>query len=121
MELLLLAVLLARVGLATQAAGLARAKNSAGVAARAACDLGVAALAFYLVGAALVSQDRNRYLGLSFAHWFAAEPIAYARALLFLLYTVLATGIVQGPVGERSRFWATLPLTVVLAAVAVPL
>ena len=121
MEILLLAVLLVRVGLAMYTAGLTRAKNSSGVVVRAVCDLGVAAIAFYLLGAAIVSQGHNRVFALSFAHWFSDERGAYAVVLLFLLYTTVATGIVQGPMGERSRFAVALPLTAVLAGLAIPL
>lgn len=119
MGILLLAALLARVGSAMYTAGLTRAKNSAGVVVRAVCDLGVASLAFYLLGAAVVSQRHNPVFALSFAHWF--DPAAAADVLAILLMTTVATGVVLGPVGERSRFAVVLAGSAVLAGLAVPL
>ena len=119
MEILLLAVLLARVGLAMYTAGLTRAKNSAGVVVRAVCDLGVAALAFYLLGAAIVSQRHNAIFAMSFGHWFDAG--LSVSVLFFLLHAVVATGLALGPTGERSRFPAVLAVSAALAGVVVPL
>jgi hypothetical protein len=76
------------------AAGLTRAKNSAGGVARAVCDFGVAVLAFYLVGAAIVSQQHNRVFAMSFAHWFDAG--LGTGVLYFLLHAVVATGLCSG-------------------------
>ncbi len=88
MEILVLAVLLVRVGLAMYAVGLTRAKNAAGVVARALCDLGVAVLAFYLLGAALVSQEHNRYFAMSFL--VSAMQVILGGALVF------ASGVLIG-------------------------
>ncbi|QOV90304.1 ammonium transporter [Humisphaera borealis] len=115
---ILISILLVRVGLGMYLAGLTRAKNAAGVVARVICDFGIAALAFYVLGAAIVTQENNRIFAMDFRHWFNAE--AAAEVSVFLLFTTVATGIVIGALGERSRFFAMLPVTIVLAAVVVP-
>jgi len=117
--LILICVLLARVGLGMYLAGLTRAKNAAGLIARVICDFGVAALAFYLIGAAIISQDSNGVFALSFGHWFNAA--AAERVAGFLLLSTVATGIVVGAMGERSRFFAVLPVSALLAGLIVPL
>lgn len=102
--------LLFRVGLAMYVAGLTRAKNSTAVIARSICDLAVAGMAFFLIGAPIL-------LG-NFDHWF--NPGLAPGMLQALLFTTIASGIVLGAVGERSRFMATLPISAVVAALIVP-
>ena len=121
--LILISVLLLRVGLGMYLAGLTRAKNSAGVVARVICDFGVAALAFYVLGAAIVTQENNSVFAMSFRYWFPekleAEFVGGAVAT-FLLFATISTGIVVGALGERSRFFSLFPVSIVLAAVVVP-
>src|SRR5688572_22616933 len=120
--LVLLAVLLIRVGLGMYLAGLTRAKNSAAIVSRLICDLGIAALAFYLLGAAIFTQQHNRVFAMSFQHWFQSGlSESGLRVLIGLLYAIIASGIVVGAIGERSRFFVIVPVAAVLGGVVVPL
>ncbi|HEX8915435.1 MAG TPA: hypothetical protein VF796_23990 [Humisphaera sp.] len=118
---LAVAALLARVGLTMYVAGLARAKNSAGTVLRVVADLGVASLAVYVVGAALVTQSPDRPVWQSFEHLYARTGAWVGVVAAFVLLAPIASGIVVGAVGERSRFGVVLAASGVLGAVVVPL
>jgi Amt family ammonium transporter len=114
--------LLARVGQALYATGLSRSKNAAGTATRSLFDLCAAALAFWAVGAAILFQRHNDWLGVrgslllgwSIRPGFAAEFFFHAAAVL------LAGGVLVGTLAERSRFFPAAAASVLLAAVLVP-
>ena len=59
-----IAALFVRIGMALYATGLTRSKNAAGEVLRAVCDLSIAALAFWAIGAAILQHDRNGVFGL---------------------------------------------------------
>jgi ammonium transporter, Amt family len=115
--------LLVRVGLGLYLAGLSRSKNSAGAVLRSVCDLCVATLAFWAVGAAILFQTRNPFLGLDLDLAFGGtgRGATVWRVLFFATVALIATGPVLGAVGERSRFFSTCGASILLAAVVVPL
>ena len=88
------AVLLLRVGLAVHVTGVTRAKNSAGSAMRAICDLCVAVLAFWAVGGALFWQTSNGILGVRWSLLFAGGSTE--AGAVFLLATVAALATSSG-------------------------
>src|SRR5436190_4735847 len=114
------AVLLLRVGLTVHVTGVTRAKNSAGTAMRALCDLCVAVLAFWAIGGALFGQTSNGILGLRPSLLFASGGTDAAAVFLLATVAALASGIVPGAVGERSRFLPLLAVPVLIAAVVMP-
>jgi Amt family ammonium transporter len=113
------AALLLRVGLGLYLAGISRAKNSAGIVMRAACDLFVAVLAFWAIGAAIFLQDRNGFFAISgslvFSSGTAAGPVMFLAAVV-----AIAGGAVVGAVAERSKFFPMLAASVLLGAFVVP-
>jgi Amt family ammonium transporter len=118
--LLGMAVLLLRVGLAVYVIGVTRAKNSAGAAMRAVCDLCVAVLAFWAVGAALFSQTANGVLGMRTSLLFARTPTDAGAVFFLACVAAVASGIVPGAVGERSRFLPLLTAPLLVAGVVMP-
>lgn len=106
------ACLLVRLGQALYGVGVIRAKNAAGAVLRAVCDVCGASLAFWAVGAALLTNDRN-LIGLR----------AGGSGTLFFLGAVvlLGTSVAQAAMSERSRFWPLGWASVLLAAVVIPL
>lgn len=125
MEQVLLVVLgagalLARAGQALYGTGLSRAKNAAGAVLRTICDLSVAIIAFWAVGAALLSQRHNPVVGL---HREFLLGLGGFDPSLFLYATVIliATSALVGAVAERSRFYAVCGASAVLAGIAAPL
>jgi Amt family ammonium transporter len=115
--------LLVRVGLGLYLAGLSRSKNSAGAVLRSVCDLCVATLAFWAVGAAVLFQTHNPFLGfeLDLALGGTGQGAIVWRVLFFATVALIATGPVVGAVGERSRFFSTCGASVLLAGVVVPI
>lgn len=116
-----LAAGLLRVGLTLYAAGLTRAKNSAGTALRSVCDLAVATLAAFVVGAVIVQLLllRGRPFSSVLSHLYSSQ--ISELVLLVTLVASVASGIAVGPLVERSRFIAALTTSAVLGGVVVPL
>jgi ammonium transporter, Amt family len=112
------AVLLLRVGLAMYVGGLTRAKNSAGAVARVVADFAVAVLCAFVVGGVIVGMAGGAKVEHMFGH-LTGQSIGMGAASLVLLATV-ATGIVVGPVAERSRFAVVIVCSVILAAIVLP-
>ena len=113
------ALLLVRVGQVLYAAGLSRSKNAAASAARAVADLCVAALAFWAVGAAILLQDHNGFFSVQprlLAGWSGTD----GRTFFYAALALLATGVVGGTLGERSRFLPVCAASVLLAGVVFP-
>jgi ammonium transporter, Amt family len=115
-----IAVLLLRVGLAVYVTGVTRAKNSAGTAMRALCDLCVAVLAFWAVGAAFFFQKANGVVGVRPSMLFAGGPGSAGLVFFLACIAAVASGIVPGAVGERSRFLPLLCAPLVIAALVMP-
>jgi Amt family ammonium transporter len=112
--------LLARVGMAVYGCGLVRSKNAAGTLARHLADFCVTTLVIWAVGMAVLWQTRNGYLSLEPSLLFGNARAASAQTLVYALLTLLSTGIIINTLAERARFAVTLALSVVMAAVVVP-
>lgn len=111
--------LLIRVGSALYGTGVIRAKNAAGSVLRSICDLCVAVLAFWAVGAAILMQRNNGFISL--ARGLIAFHSGGTPELFFLTTAVLVgTGIVGGAVAERSRFFPLCGVSILLAALVIP-
>jgi Amt family ammonium transporter len=117
------AVLLVRIGQGVYAVGLSRARNSASASMRGVCDLCVAVLAFWAIGAAILFHsgngvfgvDKGLILGIS----TGARGISSA-VLLGAIVASIATGAVVEAAGERSRFFPLVAASVLLAGMVVP-
>src|SRR5687767_3605681 len=116
------AALLVRAGQAMYAVGLSRSKNAAGAGARSLFDLCVAVLAFCAVGAAILFQQRNDWLGIRPGLLFARGLSAQSAAVVFFYASAvaIATGVLVGTLAERSRFLPAAVGSALLAAVLVP-
>jgi Amt family ammonium transporter len=111
--------LLVRAGMAVHACGMTRSKNSAGILMRHVVDLAVTLLAFWLIGSMVLTATRERWLNWSVVVHGGVEGSA---GLLFAMcVTTIATGIVVGVVGERSRFFPMLASPILLGGIIVPL
>ena len=111
--------LLVRLGLALYGAGVIRSKNSAGAVMRGICDLCVSSLAFWLVGAAILVQQRNPYFAIDRGA-LVLHDVNYS-AVFFVLTTVLiGTGVVNGAVAERGRFFPLCAASILLAGLVIP-
>ncbi|MGE5611243.1 MAG: ammonium transporter [Bacillota bacterium] len=111
--------LLVRVGLALYASGMMRAKNSASIMARYVMDFGLAVLAFWFLGAAIIGAKAGQWIA-----WPLIANISETSSpfLFFALCaTLIATSIVMGTVGERSRIFPLSSLGILLAALVVPI
>jgi Amt family ammonium transporter len=126
MELMVWAVIAAagalviRVGFAVHAAGMARAKNSAGAVMRHLCDACVALLAFWALGYAIFASQAP-VLGLQWRALLGLGQGYAAGSFVTAALVLVATGIVPGVLAERARFWPALANSALLAAVVVPL
>ena len=114
------ACLLIRLGLLLYRCGQIRAKNAAGSVLRVVGDFCVATLAFWAVGAALMMQTRHSFRGID------SSLIAFrsgGSADLFFLITLIltGTGIAGGAVAERSRFFPLWAVSILLAAIVIPI
>jgi len=112
--------LLIRLGVAFYGIGMIRAKNAAGAVLRTICDLCVAVLAFWLIGAAILTQTHNTYFA------FNREMIAFAgggtAGLFFLTSVVLVgTAIAGGALAERSKFFPLCAASFLLSAIVIPI
>src|SRR3954469_9433280 len=98
---------LVRAGQALYATGLSRSKNAAGAAARGLFDLCAVTLAFWAVGAAVLFQQRNGWLGLRpllLLGW-RATPDAGGTIAFYAIAILVASGVLAGTLAERSRFF----------------
>ena len=114
--------LLVRVGQALYATGLSRSKNAAGGATRSLFDACAATLAFWLVGAALLFQQHNGFLGIRPSLLLGWDVPAKSAGSVFFHATavLIAAGVLTGTLCERSRFFPACVASVLLAAVLVP-
>ncbi len=114
-------VFVMRVGFAMLESGLVRSKNSINVSAKVLTDLGVALLAFWVIGFGLMFG--RSWQGLSGTTDFLVDFGSLWTALFFLFHAMFAsTGatIVSGAVAERIRFSSYLWVTLLFAAVIYP-
>ena len=114
--LFLILVLVIRTGLILFEVGTSRSKNAASAVIRGICDLAVGTLVFWAIGAAILLQDQNGYLGLNWRLMWSSD----SRILPYLCLTVLGTGIVSGIIGERARFIVIAPVSALLTGVIIP-
>jgi Amt family ammonium transporter len=106
--------LLVRVGLGWYAAGLSRSKNAAGAVLRNAIDLAVAALAFWAVGAAILSGDAG--------HLFLARSgFASTTTFVYLVLILIGTAPVAGAIMERAKFFPMLAIPALLGGIIIPI
>jgi Amt family ammonium transporter len=113
------AVLLVRVGQGLYATGLCRSKNAAGTALRVVADLCVATLAYWAVGAAILSHRGNGWFGVNLSMLLGARGVpddTFFRAAMVLA----GTGAVVGALAERSRFVAGCAASALLAGLVIP-
>jgi Amt family ammonium transporter len=117
-----MAALLMRLGFALHQAGMVRSKNSAGAILRGIADLCLAVLAFSALGAAILlpaSSGAGRLLNAKLL--LHMPPAGQADDVFrYLCATLIATGIVCGVAGERSRFFPMLCSPVLLAGLVAP-
>src|SRR4051812_38613619 len=106
------AMLLIRVGQAMYATGTSRSKNAAGAVLRSLCDLCVATLAFWAVGAAIMFHSSDLLFG-----WTRTPEPVFAAMILVLI----GTGAVGATLAERSRLSVVCVAAVVLSALIIPI
>src|SRR4051812_13355842 len=112
-------LLLVRAGQVLYAVGLCRSKNSAAAAVRGVADLCAAVLAFWAVGAAILFQDHNAFFAIKPGLLLGWSGMT-GRQFFYAAVTLMASGVVGGTMGERSKFWPPLLASVLLASVLVP-
>jgi Amt family ammonium transporter len=113
--------LLVRAGLAIYTSGLARSKNAASTLTRHLCDLCLAVIVFWAIGAALLEYVGERFLGINLDQIIGLRNQGTMVTFLHLSLVLLASGIVVGAVIERSKFWPILAVTVLVAGVIAPI
>ena len=112
--------LLIRLGMTLYQSGLVRAKNAAAGTLNLIGDLCVAALAFWLIGGAILTQNRNPFFALkgsNVAFWSGGS------SELFFLMTLVLVGssVAIGAVAERMRFFPMWTLSVLTAGLLIPI
>src|ERR1700722_4427344 len=95
------AVLLLRTGQGAYAVGLSRARNSASASMRGLCDLCVAVLAFWAVGAAIFFHGGSRFFGVDKGMLFGASIGAHGISAS-LLFGSIVVSIATGAVVEAA-------------------
>src|ERR1700684_4312700 len=114
------ACLLIRLGLVLYCTGLPRAKTAAGAVLRVLTDLCVSTLAMWAVGAAILLQTNNSFLGINPKLIILAG--GGTGSLFFLITVVLVgTGVVGGAMAERARFFPVCAASVLMAALVIPI
>lgn len=115
--------MLVRVGVALYACGQSRSKNAAGAVVRTLCDLCVASLAFWALGAAVLLQEQNPYAGVDVGLLLLwnLEPVLSPQVFFYLVMVLIASSIFAGVVAERSTFFSLCGASVLLVGVLVPL
>ncbi|NNM53858.1 MAG: ammonium transporter [Spirochaetales bacterium] len=114
-------VFVMRLGFAMLESGLVRSKNSINVSAKVLTDLGVALIAFWVVGFGIMFG--TSWKGLWGTNDFLLDFGSLWTSLFFLFHAMFAsTGatIVSGAVAERIRFSSYLLITLLFAAVIYP-
>jgi ammonium transporter, Amt family len=115
------AALLLRAGFGLYASGSLRAKNGASAVLRITADTAVSSLVFWAIGAAILFQTSNGFFGIDVHSLFGRSP-QFADSEFFHLAIVLIGGaIVAGALAERARFYVGIALSVLLAALVIPI
>jgi Amt family ammonium transporter len=121
-------ILLVRIGLALYTCGLVRAKNAGGALLRHVADVCLAALAFWLVGMAILNpvprfDAQTPIIRWSYFMGMGAHEWRHLARVVFVMLTttLLASGIVVGALSERTRFWPSLAPGMLIAGVVTPL
>ncbi len=122
-SIMIVAALLARVGLSVMAVGLVRSKHAAATAGRAVVELCFAVLAYWAVGVAFTQLQKEGWGLFSFRPemMVGLNDWAGASSFMGLIAVVLAGGLITDTLAERVRFWPTMAAASVLGAVTVPL
>src|SRR5437016_1998329 len=93
-----------RLGMALYASGLSRSKNAAGPILRGIVDIALVVLTFWGIGAAILFQRHNDFLGVHLPLICGWREELSADGFFDLVMTMIASGLVIGAVTERSRF-----------------
>ena len=113
--------LLLRAGFALQASGSLRAKNASAAMVRLLADTAAAALAFWAVGAGILFQTHNSWIGFDNSFFFR-EPPEFATSEFFHMTVCLIGGaIVTGAIAERSKFYVGVAASAVLGGLVFPI
>src|SRR5882724_87579 len=115
------AALLLRVGFALQGAGLVRSKNAAGAVLRITADTAVSAIAFWAVGAAILLQGGNGFLGFDHRLLFGQSTDLAHNEFFHLVIFLIGGAIITGALAERSRFYIPIAASIGLTALVIPI
>ena len=122
-------VIFMNAGFGMLEAGFCRQKNAVNILAKNLIVFGIATLAYWAVGYALMYGEGNPFIGLS-GFFFNADPAAYGNdaypaavpeAISFLFqvaFAATAATIVSGAVAERVKFGAFLIFSALLVAIS---
>ena len=113
------ACLLIRLGMTLYQCGLVRAKNAAATTLAIISDSCVAVLAFWVIGAAILTQTHN---GIFYVDWKRIAFRSGGSSELFFLATVvlIGSGIPSGVVAERARLLPMWAISFLTAGLLVP-
>src|SRR5687767_3096154 len=111
--------LVVRVGMAVRDCGMTRSKNSAGILMRHLVDLSVAMLAFWLIGGMVLMASTSRPFNFTVLMRGGVEESS--PQIVLMCVSAIASGIVVGVAGERSKFFPMLLSPVLIGGLVVPL
>ncbi len=113
--------LLVRVGIALHSAGLVRSKNAAGMIFRHVCDMSLATLAFWAIGASFVEYHGYAIIGIEPRMLFDMRGEAGAETFATLVMVLIATSIVVGALGERTKLLPMCIVSALMGGIVVPI
>ena len=113
--------LLLRAGLALQASGSVRAKNSASAVMRVTANTAVIVLVFWAVGAAILLQGNNGWFGVSREYLLGTVPAEAAKLFFHVTIVLIGGAVVAGALAERSRFYVSTVLSGVVGGLLLPI
>ncbi len=124
-------VIFMQAGFACVECGFVRAKNANNIMMKNVLDFCIGAVAFFVVGFAIMFGDGNGFMGMS--GWFMSNPDVFENSLgwttvplmvkfIFqLAFAATAATIVSGAMAERTKFTSYMVYSVVLTAVIYPI
>jgi ammonium transporter, Amt family len=123
-------VFLMQAGFAMVEAGMTRQKNAANIVMKNLMDFGIASIAFWAVGFALMFGAGNAIVGTS--GWFLGDGSAFgsldwatppltAKWLFQVVFAGTAATIVSGAMAERTRFPAYLAYSGLISGIVYPI
>ncbi len=112
--------LLVRGGSVLYGSGLARSKFAAGAILRNFADFSIAALSFWLVGAAIQLAPSGGIFGFDSSLFLGPAGIDDAAPLMLLVMLLTATHVVPAAMAERSRFFPLWAAAALLGGVVLP-